>query len=125
MPKVPPTAEPEIPRRVTDLLLRWCTPFAQSGRSLFRGQLAALAEWAETDEKLAEHLGMRLDMPLSLLQNLLAKATETVRTRLLAVTPPEGQPAIQSVLASVSDKVLREAAAPRDFRHAMALIDRL
>ena len=84
-----------------------------------------LATRAETDEQLAENLGVRLDMPPQLLQSLMLKATETVRARLLAVVPPEGQAAIQQVLASVSDKVLRKAAAPRDFRRAIALIDRM
>ena len=64
-------------------------------------------------------------MPPQLLQSLMLKATEAVRTRLLAVIPPEGQAAIQQVLASVSDKVLRKAAAPRDFSRAVAAIDRL
>ena len=84
-----------------------------------------LATRAETDEQLAENLGVRLDMPPQLLQSLMLKATEAVRTRLLAVIPPEGQAAIQQVLASVSDKVLRKAAAPRDFSRAVAAIDRL
>jgi hypothetical protein len=38
-----------------------------------------LARRAETDERLAENLSVRLDMPPQLLQDLLAKATETVR----------------------------------------------
>jgi hypothetical protein len=73
----------------------------------------------------AENLGVRLDMPPQLLQSLMLKATETVRASLLAVIPPEGQAAIQQVLASVSDKVLRKAAAPRNFSRAVALIDRM
>lgn len=64
-------------------------------------------------------------MPPQLLQDLMSKATETVRARLLLIVPPESQAAIQSVLSSVSDKVLRNAAAPRDFSRAIALIDKL
>jgi uncharacterized protein (DUF2336 family) len=95
------------------------------GASFSDGGYVTLAERAETDESLAENLGMRLDMPLQLLQDLISKATETVRGRLLAVVPPERQDAIQSILASVSDKVLRSAAAPRDFMRATALIDKM
>lgn len=84
-----------------------------------------LATRAETDEQLAENLGVRLDMPPQLLQSLVSKATEAVRARLLSVVPPEGQAAIQQVLASVSDKVMRKAAVPRDFSGAIAVIDRL
>ncbi|HMA56506.1 MAG TPA: DUF2336 domain-containing protein [Pseudolabrys sp.] len=84
-----------------------------------------LATRAETDEQLAENLGVRVDMTPELLQSLMSKATETVRARLLAVVPPEGQAAIQQVLASVSGKVMRKAAAPRDFGRAVAVIDKL
>ena len=84
-----------------------------------------LATRAEIDEQLAENLGVRLDMPPQLLQRLMSKATETVRARLLAVVPPEGQAAVQDVLTSVSDKVMRGAAAPRDFSRAIAVIDKV
>jgi uncharacterized protein (DUF2336 family) len=84
-----------------------------------------LATRAETDEQLAENLGVRLDMPPQLLQSLMSKATKAVRARLLSVVSPEDQAAIQQVLTSVSDKVMRKAAAPRDFNRAIAVIDRL
>ncbi len=85
-----------------------------------------LATRAETDEQLAENLGVRLDMPPQLLQSLMSKATEAVRARLLVgCACRKTKPAIQQVLASVSDKVLRKAAAPRDFSRAIALIDRM
>jgi hypothetical protein len=41
------------------------------------------------------------------------------------VVPPEGRAAIEKVLSSVSDKVLRKASAPRDFGRAVALIDKM
>ena len=102
-------------------------------RKLSRNQGAAfsdtgfttLTKRAEVDELLAENLGMRLDMPPQLLQELVSKATEAVRARLLSQAPPEGRAMLQDILASVSTKVLREAAAPRDFRAANALIDNL
>jgi uncharacterized protein (DUF2336 family) len=86
---------------------------------------ATLVERAETDDRLAENLGMRLDIPPHLLQDLIVKAAETVRVRLLAAVPPDRQAAIQDILASVSDKVLRNAVAPRDFSRAVALVDKL
>ncbi|HET9714588.1 MAG TPA: DUF2336 domain-containing protein [Pseudolabrys sp.] len=84
-----------------------------------------LATRAERDEDLAENLGLRLDMPPELLQTLMAKATETVRARLLAIAPPESRSAIQEVLSSVSEEFLRKATAPRDFSRAIALIDKM
>jgi uncharacterized protein (DUF2336 family) len=95
------------------------------GAAISDGGYIALVERAETDERLAENLGVRLDMPPQLLQDLMTKATETVRSRLLAVVPPERQAAIQGILSSVSDKVLRSASSPRDFSRAVALIDKM
>src|SRR5215467_7808190 len=91
------------------------------GASFSEGGYVTLAERAETDERIAENLGVRMDMPPQLLQSLMAKATEAVRGRLLAVVPQDRQALIQSVLAALSDKVMRKASAPRDFRHATAL----
>jgi hypothetical protein len=95
------------------------------GATFSDGGYVTLAERAETDERLAENLGMRLDMPPQLLQDLTLKATETVRARLLIAVPAERQAAIQGVLSQASDKVLRKAAAPRDFSRAVALIDKM
>jgi uncharacterized protein (DUF2336 family) len=95
------------------------------GATFSEGGYVTLAERAETDERLAENLGVRLDMPPQLLRDLMLKATETVRARLLVTVPAERQAAIQSVLSQVSDKVLRKAAAPRDFSHAVTLIDKM
>ena len=54
-----------------------------------------LATRAETDEQLAENLGVRLDMPPQLLQSLMSKATEAVRARLL-VGCTAGRPSLNS-----------------------------
>jgi len=84
-----------------------------------------LARCAETDERLAENLSVRLDMPPQLLQDLLAKATETARARLQTVVSPDRQAAVQNILSSVSEKVLRKATGPRDFSRAIARIDKM
>jgi hypothetical protein len=73
---------------------------------------------AETDESLAEKLGLRLDIPLRMLRDLLLKATDAVRARLLALAPPETKDEIQRVLAKISNEVSREASASRDFTQA-------
>jgi Uncharacterised protein conserved in bacteria (DUF2336) len=80
----------------------------------------ALVHNAETDESLAEKLGLRLDIPLRMLRDLLLRATEAVRARLLALAPPETQAEIQRVLAKIANEVGREATASRDFTQAQA-----
>jgi uncharacterized protein (DUF2336 family) len=95
------------------------------GASFSNSGFVTLTKRAEADEHLAENLAMRLDLPPQLLQELVSKATEAVRTRLAALIPPEGQTVLQDLLSSASKKTLREAAAPRDFRQAEALMQKL
>jgi len=95
------------------------------GATFSDGGYVRLVERAETDEHLAENLGVRFDMPAQLMQDLILKATETVRARLLSAVSPDRQAVIQNILSSVSDKVLRKAAAPRNFSRAVALIDKM
>jgi uncharacterized protein (DUF2336 family) len=78
----------------------------------------SLVRNAETDEGLAETLGLRIDIPLRLLRHLLLKATDAVRTRLLALAPSQTKGEVQRVLAKISDEISQEAAAPRDFTKA-------
>ena len=92
--------------------------FSQIGFSSLVGR-------AETDEGLAEKLGLRLDIPVGLLRKLLLKATELVRTRLLALAPLEARDEIERVLASIANEVGREATAPRNFSEAQELVLRL
>jgi uncharacterized protein (DUF2336 family) len=83
---------------------------------------STLVRNAETDESLAEKLGLRLDIPLRLLRDLLSKATEAVRSRLLALAPAETRSEIQRALARIANEVGREATASRDFSKAQRAI---
>jgi len=74
-----------------------------------------LVKTAETDDALAEKVGLRLDVPAGLLQELLVKASETVRAKLLQHAPPQTKDEVQRVLANITNEVRREAAAPRDY----------
>jgi uncharacterized protein (DUF2336 family) len=86
---------------------------------------STLAKRAEDDGRLAENLGMRLDVPPQLLQELIAKAAEDVQRRLLDNAPPASQFIIRDALAHVASKVMRQAAAPRDFSRAEAVIEKM
>jgi uncharacterized protein (DUF2336 family) len=81
-----------------------------------------LVSSAETDEALAKSMGVRLDLPLSVLQALLAKATEAVRSWLLSHAPPEAKADIQNTLASATATIAKEISAPRDFTRAEQMI---
>lgn len=92
------------------------------GASFSDAGFAALAKRAEKDERIAENLGARLDFPPALLRELVAKATATVRSRILPLTAPEDEAAIQEVIETVSHRLIQRASVPRDFSRAEALI---
>lgn len=93
-----------------------------SGAKFSETGFATLVSKAETDETLAKSVGIRLDLPLAVLEALLSKATEAVRTWLLSHAPPAAQSEIQRALAAVSNTVAREVTAPRDFIRAERLM---
>jgi len=93
-----------------------------SGARFSETGFAKLVKNGEKDESLAEKLGVRLDIPLRLLRELLLRATDAVRSRLLAAAPAEAQGRIQSTLASIANEIGQEATGPRDFVSAAELV---
>jgi len=93
-----------------------------SGAKFSENGFAALLKAAETDDRLAEKTGSRLDIPLNILRQLLLRATEAVRSRLLSRMPAEFQEEMQRALSAAAEMVDRESSKPRDFRAAIALV---
>jgi uncharacterized protein (DUF2336 family) len=81
-----------------------------------------LIKHAEADERLAKRIGLRLDLPLRLLRQLLLIATEAVRSWLLINAPLESKAEIERVVTSVANELSKEATAPRDFSRAQDLV---
>jgi uncharacterized protein (DUF2336 family) len=77
---------------------------------------ATLVESAGRDDSLAEGLGLRQDIPPSLLRELLAKATAAVRDRLLKLAPPELRETIEAVVQGIVGEV--KVAKPVDYTQA-------
>ena len=73
---------------------------------------------AEADDRLAETVGLRVDVPRQLFERLLGQAAKTVRTRLLAMAPPATQREVRRVLDTVAKEVGWETTAPRDLTRA-------
>jgi uncharacterized protein (DUF2336 family) len=75
---------------------------------------------ADGDDRLTEILGLRIDLPVKFLRELLQRAKDTVRSRLLAIAPRTIAEEIQRVL----DEVARDAPVPpaRDFGLAEQLV---
>ncbi len=93
------------------------------GASFSNAGFNNLAKRAENDEELAENLGGRVDVPPKVLQDLMAKATETVRARLMAGASSERQAEIKKALDAAVLQVASEASTRRDFRRSERVID--
>jgi uncharacterized protein (DUF2336 family) len=113
-----------LPETVTDVLVKRgdrsvVSALAKNSEAHFsQFGFATLVKKSENDDSLAEKVGLRLDIPSELLKQLMSRASDLVRSRLLAAASLENRDKIQSALASVVDEVSREAAAPHDYTRA-------
>ena len=89
--------------------------FSQTGYGI-------LVKDAAADDRLAETVGLRFDIPPQFLRELLQRATEAVRSRILALAPPETRDEVQRVIADCAKAVGDTAVAQRDFGEAERLI---
>jgi uncharacterized protein (DUF2336 family) len=89
--------------------------FSQTGYEI-------LVRDAEGDDKLAETVGLRFDIPPRFLRELLHRATEAVRARILSLSPPETREEVQRVIDGIAKSVGDTAVAQRDFADAERLV---
>jgi uncharacterized protein (DUF2336 family) len=83
---------------------------------------AIVVAQAESDPELAVETGVRVDLPPELRHQLLSRATEDVRSRLLARAPPHVFEEIRSAIAAVAAGVNREMSKARDFTAAKRFV---
>jgi uncharacterized protein (DUF2336 family) len=93
---------------------------ANPGAQFSEVGFATLVRRSEQDGRLAEKVGLRLDVPIRLLRQLLMRASEAVRSRLMAIAGPEVRDHIQRVLASVAEDIDSEASINLELEHAHA-----
>ena len=110
----------EIDKSVTDVLLERGNSHVfhklaeNQGADFSENGFATLVKHSERDEQLAEKVGLRHDIPLPMFQELLKRATEVVRLRLIKAANPEMRDRIQGALASISDDEQAEASSKRE-----------
>ncbi|MDR3466236.1 MAG: DUF2336 domain-containing protein [Xanthobacteraceae bacterium] len=80
---------------------------------------------AEADDDLTETLGLRIDLPLNFLRQLLQRATEAVRARLAQIAPAELQDEIRRVLKTIAGAAQGQSPPARDFSRAEAAVKRM
>lgn len=69
---------------------------------------------AEADDELTEILGLRIDLPIKFLRDLLRRASAAVRAKLAAIASPELREEIKRVLQSILGED-GDVSSPRDF----------
>jgi len=119
-----------LPEAVTDVIVDRGEPWvirslASNATARFSNTgYAGIVAHAEADDDLTEILGLRPDLPASLRQDLLRRATEEVRNRLSANAPPELKDEITRVLRSVAGGAMLPAP-PQDFARAEENVKRM
>ena len=121
----------ELSEAVTDIVLEHAgkeisRALARNAGARFSDQgFAKFVAAAERDEVLAEALGMRQDLPPATLNDLLAKTTEAVRTRLLKFAPPPIRQKIQAAADAIAAQTGATASEPIDYAGALSMVDGL
>jgi uncharacterized protein (DUF2336 family) len=114
------SARPQIGTAVTDVLLErgsqdvFHTLADNSGARFSARGFETLVRHAESDGRLAEKVGLRL------VRELLSRATEAVRARLLELAGPESRRHIQGVLSAIAEYAQHEARRRTEHDYAAA-----
>jgi uncharacterized protein (DUF2336 family) len=110
---------------VTEVLVRRGNPYvkrhvaANPTANFSAATYGELVASAREDDTLAERMVRRADIPPAQFRALIAQATEEVRARLVAATPPERHGDIREVLDEVAKEIADGAAKPRDYAAAI------
>jgi uncharacterized protein (DUF2336 family) len=83
---------------------------------------STLVENAEKDGELAQKLGLRLDIPINMLRELLSKATAAVRAKLLKAAPPEMREKIQIAIDAIAAQIGIKMPTPVDYTQSEAIV---
>lgn len=118
----------DLPESVTDVIVdrgerRVIRKLANNSSARFSETgYAGMVAHAEADDELTEILGLRTDLPISFLRDLLRRATDAVRARLMALAPPELQEEIKRVLATITEAASGKLRPARDFTLAEEIV---
>jgi hypothetical protein len=119
------SARDNLPEAVTDVIVdrgqtKVIRRLAKNATARFsEAGYSGMIAHSEVDDELVEILGLRLDLPIKFLRDLLRRAKDAVRARLLALAPPSLQDEIRRV---IEDIVREGPPSGRDFRVAEELI---
>ena len=120
------SGRPDLPAAVTDVIVdrgegQVIRKLANNAGARFSDQgFSTIVARAGADDELVEILGLRADFPAKFIADLLRRAKDAVRARLLAIAPP----ALQEEIKQVLNTIAREASPPpgRSFGVAEELV---
>src|SRR6185312_1814407 len=116
------SARKQLGAPVTDVLLRRGDKkvadrlAANPGARFSEEGFSRMVDTAVQDETLAEKLSRRVDIPLKQFRELILRATESVRTRVLSIATPKDILEIQNIVTTVEDDA--KPAETRDYTAA-------
>ena len=116
------SARTNLPEAVTDVIVdrgegKVIRNLANNATARFsEAGYSGIVARAEQDEELVEILGLRPDLPVKFVRDLLRRAKDTVRTRLLEMAPP----ALRERLKAMLKDIVREVPAPRSWNFGVA-----
>jgi hypothetical protein len=102
------SGRPDLPAAVTDVIVdrgegRVIRRLANNASANFSEEgYSAIVARADGDDELIEILGLRIDLPAKFLRDLLRRAKEAVRDRLLAIAPPSIREEIRQILNAIA-----------------------
>jgi hypothetical protein len=102
------SGRPDLPSAVTDVIVdrgegRVIRKLANNASASFSEEgYSAIVARAENDDELIKILGLRVDLPAKFLRDLLRRAKEAVRDRLLAIAPPSIREEIRQILNAIA-----------------------
>jgi uncharacterized protein (DUF2336 family) len=108
------SGRPNLPAAVTDVIVdrgegQVIRKLANNAGAQFSEEgYSNIVARASVDDELVEILGLRGDLPVNCMRDLLRRAKDAVRARLLAIAPP----ALQEEIKQVLNTIAREAPAP-------------
>lgn len=125
------SCRPKIEAPVTDALLErgndavYHRLATNVGAAFTESGYGKLVTHSDGDESLAEKIALRLDLPLRFLRDLIARATDAVRARLVANASPEYSERVRNVLAAIAEETAASLPLDRDYSAAEILVGSL
>jgi len=120
----------DLPEVVTDVIVnrgerRVIRKLANNTSARFsEAGYAGMVGHAEADDGLSEILGLRIDLPLKFLRDLLRQASDAVRARQMTIAPPDLQEEIGRILKTITGTAGERGPPARDFTRAEEIVKR-